>query len=109
MSTTERSSDIHHKLDGEPDERLHRRDPAIGFTLRNPVAGRVVDISAGGLGIESPRPLNVRNQYPFTLSIGKSKARVRGEVRWCKLVGTYLLESGEPAPTYRVGVAFVAS
>ena len=109
MPALKRSSDKYHKLDGAPDERHHQRDPAIGFTLRNPVAGQVIDISAGGLGIECPRPLNVRDQYPFTLSIGTSKAWVQGEVRWCKLVRTGLLESGEPAPIYRVGVAFLHS
>jgi len=109
MSAFKRFSATHHKLDGEPDERLYQRDPAIGFTLRNPVAGQVLDISAGGLGIKCPHPLNLSDQYPFTLSIGTSKTRVRGEVRWCKLVGTNLLESGEPAPIYRVGIAFLDS
>lgn len=109
MSALNSFSDTHHKLDADPNERLHRRDPAIGFTLRNPAAGQVVDISSRGLGIECPRPLNLRDQYPFTLSIGTSTARVRGEVRWCKLVGTTKLESGEPTPIYRVGVVLLDS
>ena len=109
MSAVKRSSDRYHQLDGAPDERHHQRDPAIGFTLRNPVAGQVIDISAGGFGIKGPCPLNLSDQYPFTLSIGTSRVRVRGEVRWCKLVGTSLLEKGEFAPIYRVGVSFLDS
>ena len=109
MSAVKRSSDRYHQLDGAPDERHHQRDPAIGFTLRNPVAGQVVDISAGGFGVEGLCPLNLSDQYSFTLSIGTSRVRVRGEVRWCKLVGTSLLEKGESAPIYRVGVSFLDS
>jgi hypothetical protein len=109
MSAFERTSDKHHKLAGSPDERRRRRDPGNGLTLRNPVAGQVVDISAGGLGIESPRPLNLHVEYPFTLYMGDSKTRVRGEVRWCKLVGTSPPESGEPAPIYRTGIAILDS
>lgn len=107
MSDLVRSTETHHRLDGHPDERLHQRDPALGFRLRNPVEGEVIDISAGGLGIVCPRPLNLRTQYPFTLAIGPSRARVRGEVRWCRLVGTGLPDGSEPAPIYRLGVAFV--
>ena len=109
MSAFERSSDKHHKLAGSPDERRHRRDPGNGLTLRNPVAGQVVDISAGGLGIESLRPLNLRVEYPFSLSAGAKNTRVQGEVRWCRLVGTTRLESGEPSPIYRSGVALLSS
>ena len=109
MPAPKRSSAKYHKLDGAPDERRHQRDPAIGFTLRNPVAGQVIDISSGGFGIEGPRPLNLSDQYPFTLSIGTSRVRVRGEVRWCKLVRTSLLKKGEFAPIYRVGVSFLDS
>ncbi len=109
MSAVKRSSDGYHKLDGTPDERHHQRDPASGFSLRNPVAAQVIDISAGGFGIEGPCPLNLSDQYPFTLSIGTSKVRVRGEVRWCKLMGTSLLEKGESAPIYRVGISFLDS
>jgi hypothetical protein len=109
MSAVKRSSDRYHQLDGAPDERHHQRDPAIGFTLRNPVAGQVIDISAGGFGVEGLCPLNLSDQYSFTLSIGTSRVRVRGEVRWCKLVGTSLLEKGESAPIYRVGVSFLDS
>jgi hypothetical protein len=109
MSTLKRSSDGYHRLDGAPDERHHQRDPAIGFTLRNPVAGQVTDISADGFGIQVPRPLNLGNQYPFTFSIGTSRVRVRGKVRWCRLVGTRLMEKREFAPIYRVGVSFLDS
>jgi len=108
MLSVKSSSHRYHKIDGAPDERHHQRDAAIGFSLRNPVAAQVIDISAGGFGIEGPCPLNLSDQYPFTLSIGTSRVRVRGEIRWCKLVGTSL-EKGEFAPIYRVGVSFLDS
>ena len=109
MSTIKRSGAGFHRLDGQPDERHHQRGPAIGFTLRNPVIGDVVDISAGGMGFQGQHPLNLGDQYPFSFLVGTSTVRLRGEVRWCKLVGTSLLEKGETAPIYRVGVSFLDS
>ena len=105
MSTIDRV----HRLDGEPDERHHLRGPAIGFTLRNPVAGQVLDISVGGMGIQCPQSLKLGEEYPFSFTVGTSRLRLRGEVRWCKLVGTSLLGDGESAPIYRVGVSFLDS
>ena len=109
MTALEQSPNTHHRLDGTPDERRHLRDPAIGFNLKNPVAGRVIDVSQWGLGIESPRPLNLGDRYPFSFAVGSLNAKVWGEIRWCKLVGTKALDSGDPAPIYRLGVEFVDS
>ena len=109
MPVLEQYSDTHFRLDGTPDERHHQRDPAIGFNLKNPVAGRIIDVSQRGLGIESSRPLNLGESYPFSFSVGSLQTKVHGEIRWCKLVGTRALETGDPAPIYRLGVAFVDS
>lgn len=33
---------------GTPHERRHLRDPAIGFDLKNPVAGRITNVNQRG-------------------------------------------------------------
>jgi len=86
MIVLEKSSDSRHKLDGSTDERLYRREQAIGFTLKNPVAARIIAITEHGLEIESPRPLNLGDRYPFLFSVGSLRTRPHGEVRWSKLV-----------------------
>lgn len=95
------------RISGGPEERRLDREPAIGFALKSPVPGRVVDITAFGAGVESHSPLRVLEERTFTFGIGKSSATVRGEVRWCRLAETKPTASGESIPIFRAGIAFV--
>ena len=97
------------KIAGGPEERRLDREPAIGFALRSPISGRIVDITAFGAGVESHSPLKVLDERPFTFGIGKSSATVRGEVRWCRLSETKLTPDGESIPIFRAGISFLDS
>jgi len=90
-----------------PEERRLDREPAIGFALKSPISGRIVDITAFGAGVESHSPLKVLEERPFTFGIGRSNATVQGRVRWCRLSETKRTTDGESIPIFRAGIAFV--
>ncbi len=99
-----------HRLDGMPDERRWRRIPARNLAVRNPVPGRVIDLTEDGMGIECNQPLRVFECYPFTLVVGRaSKFHNQGEVRWSRLTAAGVNAKGEPELVYRVGIAFLSS
>lgn len=97
------------RITDRPEERRLDREPAIGFALKSPISGRIVDITAFGAGVESHSPLKVLEERPFTFGIGKSTATVRGEVRWCRLSETKSTTTGESIPIFRAGISFVES
>ena len=104
------SSPVSHRkrqISDGPEERRLDREPAIGITLKSPISGRIVDITAFGAGVESHSPLKVLEERPFILGIGKSSAMVLGEVRWCRLSETKLTTDGESIPIFRAGIAFI--
>jgi len=109
MQSHSKSSPREKRIVGQPEERRLSREPAIGFSLKSPIAGRIVDISAFGAGVESHSPLRVLEEMPLTFGIGPSRATVRGEVRWCRLAETKPTSSGESVPIFRAGIAFVDS
>jgi hypothetical protein len=96
------------RVDGNPDERRFARTPAIGLTLRNPVRAEVHDLSPGGIGIQCTTSLNVHSRHLFTLGIGERIERVRGEVRWCRMMGNKVLPNGEVEPVYLAGIVFLS-
>lgn len=95
------------RISDRPEERRLDREPAIGFALKSPISGRIVDITAFGAGVESHSPLKVLEERSFILGIGKSSATVLGEVRWCRLSETKLATDGESIPIFRAGIAFI--
>lgn len=107
MSRQQLSTRAPRWINGDTEMRRYQREPGTGFSVKNPVPGVVLDISATGLGIECGTSLEVLKPHLFTLSIGTSRAKVMGEVRWCRLTRTRLLPNGDPAPVYRAGIAFV--
>ena len=90
------------------DTRTHNRRAVKGVLLETPIRGQIIDLSEGGLGVESGRPLEVHRQYVFRLKTKHGRPEFRGEVRWCRLksVGS---EDGATAPVYRSGIALVES
>ena len=109
MSEFESTESYVHRLDGTPDERAARRVPTHNLTLRNPVPGRVVDLTEEGVGVECNEPLKVFHRYPFTLVVGRrrSKLRRQGVVRWSRLTAAGVDTNGEPEMVYRVGISFL--
>ncbi len=94
--------------DGEGSRRSPRTSVA-DVRLLNPVYGKVVDLSARGLGVQTYRPFTVPERT--TLSIGRTtaSAKIRAEVRWCLLTRTERADNGDVVPVYRSGLAFVGS
>jgi hypothetical protein len=58
------------------------------------------------MGLESREAIQVSVENLFTLASGTTRAKVRGEVRWCKFAGTRAMSNGEVAPLYRCGIEF---
>lgn len=76
--------------------------------LRLPMDARVVDLSSGGLGVETDRWLQVGRRYTVSLPTredGKT-LRVPGRVAWCTLARTERNSAGEVAPIYKAGIQF---
>jgi hypothetical protein len=88
------------------DTRSHSRRAVEGVLLETPIRGQIIDLSEGGLGVESGRPLEVNRQYVFRLKTKHGRPEFRGEVRWCRLksIGA---GNGSTAPIYRSGIALV--
>jgi len=86
--------------------RGHPRRKVDGVSLEEPIKGLIVDVSEGGLGVESSQPLEVLRRYAFRLRTGRARPEFLGEVRWCRLesVGS---GDGKKAPVYRAGVVIL--
>ncbi len=88
----------------EPAATLAARSIRVG--LEGPIKGQIVDLSEGGLGVESSQPLEVLKRYVFRLKSGRARPEFLGEVRWCRLesVGS---GDGKKAPVYRAGIVIL--
>lgn len=109
MLDTSQTDSFVHTLDGSPDERRSRRVATRNLSVRNPVLGRVVDLTEDGLGIVCNQSLRVFDRYPFTLVCKSAKYHKTGEVRWSRLTSAGVDASGEPELLYRIGIAFLRS
>jgi hypothetical protein len=72
------------------------------------IAARVLDLGPGGARIETARALRVGAPYTFTLELPGASRRLRGRVRWCRLVGTTQVAADERVPIYRAGIVWRA-
>lgn len=79
-----------------------------GRLLGPVMTARVLDMSPGGAHIETSSALRVGAPYAFTLEISGASRRMRGRVRWCRLVATRAVDDGERTPVYRAGVVWDA-
>jgi len=86
--------------------RFHPRRKVDRVGLEGPIKGLIVDLSEGGLGVESSQPLEVLKRYVFRLKSGRARPEFLGEVRWCRLesVGS---GDGKKAPIYRAGIVIL--
>ena len=89
------------------ERRAHPRLRTRQTTIRNALlVGRVVDLSVGGLGLETTTGVRIGSRHSFTVAVGERPFRVEGEVRWCRLTQTIGRGEGEVAPIYRAGIRF---
>ncbi len=88
--------------------RRNDRKVVDNVFLFNPVPGRVLDLCASGLGVETRDALPLAKQDFF--SIGDDamvRAKLRARVRWCRLARTESRSNGDVISIYRSGVEFV--
>lgn len=87
-----------------------RHDPRLSvekMRIRNGLlTGRVVNLSRGGLAMESTTGLTIGSVHGFRITSAASTLRVEGEVRWCRLCRTVRRRAGEVLPIFRTGIAF---
>lgn len=88
-----------------PDRRDDTRKLTGVSFVAGSITGRLVNVSESGLGLESDKPLRVLKRGTFTLGIGRARPEFRGQVRWCRLTGTTVLDHGETVPVYRSGIS----
>jgi hypothetical protein len=88
--------------------RRNHRKSVDNIYLFNPIPGRVTDLCASGLGVETRDALPLAKHDFF--SIGDDamvRAKIRAEVRWCRLARTESLSNGDVVSIYRSGVEFL--
>jgi len=66
----------------------------------------ILDISAGGMQVETASHLTVGRRYAFRLQREGRTLQIRGKVAWSVLTGTARLAEVEVAPVYKAGIAF---
>ena len=96
-------------MDASSEERRYPRKSSSQLLLTTPVTGRVVDINAMGIGIETRDPLAVLARDNFTFVSDTDRVVFSGEIRWCRLTDTIPLREGNGSPVYRAGIEFVNS
>lgn len=89
-------------------DRRHRRYDVEGVvgSLLFSVEVTILDISAGGMQVETASRLMVGRRYSFRLQREGRTLQVKGKVAWSVLTGTARLAEGEVAPVYKAGIAF---
>jgi hypothetical protein len=70
------------------------------------LTARVLDVGPGGAHIETATALRVGARYALTLQLPRTTRRLRGQIRWCRLVAIQAGASGERRAIYRAGVVW---
>ena len=90
-----------------PERRGQRRNVAIEISGRTPVIElAVLNLSTSGMAIELSEALKVGTAYPFTMTQGRDKVAVDGNIQWCRFAGSVRIAQGEFRPIYKAGVSF---
>jgi len=88
------------------EKRQHPRLTLRHTSIRNGLlVGRVINMSLGGLALESTSGLRTGSHHAFRMALGERSFTVEGEVRWCRLTRTARSRSGEVLPIFRAGLA----
>lgn len=89
------------------EQRHHPRLTPRNTSIRNGfLSGRVLDLSLGGLSLESTTGLRIGSRHTFRVDLGDRRFRIAGVVRWCRLTETVGKGGGEVVAIYRAGLAF---
>jgi hypothetical protein len=88
--------------------RRHRRFEVAGLggRLVVPMEVRVVNLSLGGMALETNDYLQFGRRYTVNLDNGQRRVTLNATVAWCKLRQTKKNPSGEVVPVYRAGLRF---
>lgn len=78
----------------EEPRRRQMRFACSQLQVHSPVFGWAVELSAGGLRLESPATLLVGARYVFRLNYGARFLNLPGRVVWCRHVRTEITERG---------------
>lgn len=88
--------------------RRYHRLQVDDVYLFNPIPGKVTDLCASGLGVETRDALPIAKDDLF--SIGDDamvRAKIRAQVRWCRLDRTESRANGDVVSIYRSGIQFL--
>jgi hypothetical protein len=89
------------------EKRQHPRLITQQTTIRNALlVGRVLNMSLGGLGIETATGLRIGSRHSFSVIFAEQPVEIEAEIRWCRLTQTIGKGPGEVAAIYRAGLSF---
>jgi hypothetical protein len=83
--------------------RRHVRFGARALPVQSPVFGAAIEISDGGMRLESTAPLVVGGSYTFRLAYGARYLNLPGRVAWCRPHRLQITERGS-CTIYQAGV-----
>lgn len=87
------------------ERRAQNRFPVRRSRLRSPtLKGSIINLSPGGMAIETHQSLRIGAQYHFLLDREGRPMRFEGRVLWCRLKGTVTGDEGDVTPVYRAGI-----
>jgi len=97
-------SQHHTKARRYPRFEVHDVEGVVLYNLQ----AEVINMSIGGMALETNRPLDVGRTYNFTIrrSATEGEVRMPGVVVWCMLQRTRRISDTEVAPVYQAGVNF---
>lgn len=95
-------------MSSEVGKRLFSRFRVEGLRgyLRVPIAVEVLDLSLGGVALESRDYLQFGRHYNLDLEDGDRVLSMVGTVAWCRLMRTERNQVGEVEPVYHAGLRF---
>ena len=82
------------------------QDPAQTRIRNGLLTGQVVNLSLGGLAMESTTGLRIGSRHGFRIKFADKTFRVEGKICWCRLSRTVRRREGEVVPIFRTGIAF---
>ena len=90
---------------GVVERRVAPRYPAgrVGFRSAQ-IQANLVDLSRGGLAIDSLEHPPIGGVLAFALEQGSARVDVEARVRWCRVKRTYRNAEGDIVPVYRAGL-----
>lgn len=93
---------------GQRRDRRFRRFTVDGVdgSLMFSVGVQLLDISAGGMQVETRSHLAVGKRYRIKLQRGDDAMTISGRVAWCRLIGTRSGDAGDVSPLYLAGISF---